>query len=325
MNDLILIDFSWVVHRMWWAHKDLQVTLHNGQVLKSGHLYGLCRLLKSLTAKYPLADIVLCLDGVAKHGKSLSSDYKANRTVTDVTTAFSDLGVLIECALSFKEVSVAFHRDLEADEVIAFYARKFKLLYKNIVVYSADCDMLQLLAEDNVYISKEFNTDGTLKLVGVSEYLIDQKYLDKFVGVPIEELPLYRAMIGDSSDNLAGFPRLRKKVAKQIVKKYPSIEAIEENITDKIFPVDFANFLPKLKTNYNIMKLPSCEEIVSRGVVPRIHSHQGDDWKARAMFSLYRIRSVSPMETHLVDADAEVEHLAVREEINSNWRLPNRG
>lgn len=156
MKNLILIDTSWVVHRMWYAHQDLQVTLHNGEVLKSGHLYGVCRLLESLTSKYPAADIVCCLDGVAKHGKSLSDDYKANRTASVARTAFDDLGVIVECAVAFPRVRVAFHRSLEADEVISYLARAWGENYEQVIVYSADCDMLQLMSDGNVVIAKEF-------------------------------------------------------------------------------------------------------------------------------------------------------------------------
>ena len=323
-KELILIDASWVIHRMWHVHQDLSVTLSDGTVLKSGHIYGVCRLLKSLNTKHPEADIIFCLDGVAMHGKSLSADYKANRSHGEVYTAFDDLGVIVECAVAFDNTVVSFHRALEADEVMSYLVSVHKSDYESIIIYSADGDMLQLL-DEGVYVAKEFNGNGTLKLVDVNTYYTDPKYVDKFLGCRIDALPIYRAMVGDSSDNLAGFPRLRKKVAKEIAEKYVSVESVVCGATvdnDTLFPKDFVSFLPTLNTNYKIMKLPTEADLVCRGTLPIVYEKDKDD-EARCLFSLYRIRSVSPVGTVVVDADSESEYLNVREIVNDNWRHPN--
>lgn len=324
-KELILIDASWVIHRMWHVHQDLQVTLHNGTVLKSGHLYGVARLLKSLNTKHPEADIVFCLDGVAVHGTSLNPEYKANRGHGTVATAFDDLGVIAECAAAFDRTQIAFHRALEADEVIAYMAQMWQSEYERIIVYSADGDMLQLLAAgDNIFIAKEFDTDGRLKLVDLKTYYEDPKYTDKFLGCRIDALPLYRAMVGDSSDNLPGFPRIRKKVAKEIAEKYNTVDAIAAGCKDgdPLFPKGFEGFLSTLCTNYEIMKLPTVTDLALRGHLPNLYGKDGDE-EARCLFSLYRIRSVSPVETHVVAEEAEDGYLRVRDTTNENWRHPN--
>lgn len=327
MDQLILIDTSWVIHRMWHVHQDLQVTLHNGEVLKTGHVYGVCRLLKSLTSKYPEADIICCLDGSPVHGRELCSDYKANRT-NAVHTAFDDLGVIVECAVAFPRVKVAYHRALEADEVMSYYVDVWHKEYDQIIVYSGDCDMLQLLNEVKVFIAKEFNTDGTLKLIDRDTYYSDPKYADKFAGVDLSVLPLYRAMVGDSSDNLSGFPRLRKKVAKEIAESYRSVHRLMSGVgvdfdDTSIFPKGFKEFLPRLQTNYAIMKLPSAYDLEVRETVPHLYVSENND-VAQILYSLYRIRSASPVQTVLVDKDCESDYLSVRESVNSSWRRPTK-
>lgn len=324
-KELILIDASWVIHRMWHVHQDLQVTLHNGTVLKSGHLYGVARLLKSLNTKHPDADLIFCLDGVAVHGTSLNPEYKANRSHGTVTTAFNDLGVLAECAATFDRTQVSFHRALEADEVIAYLVQLWQSEYERIIIYSADGDMLQLLAKgDNIFIAREFNRNGRLKLVDLQTYYEDPKYTDKFLGCRIDALPMYRAMVGDSSDNLPGFPRIRKKVAKEIAEKYSTVDDVAAGCKagDELFPKNFGGFLETLCTNYKIMRLPTVTDLALRGHLPNLYSKDGDD-EARCLFSLYRIRSVSPVETVVVDADSESKYLKVRDIANENWRHPN--
>lgn len=324
-KELILIDASWVIHRMWHVHQDLSVTLHNGTVLKSGHLYGVARLLKSLNTKHPEADIIFCLDGVAVHGMKLNPEYKANRGYGTVATAFDDLGVIAECAVAFARTQVSFHRALEADEIISYHTLMNLTEYERIIVYSADGDMLQLLAAgENVFIAKEFDTDGRLKLVDLTTYYEDPKYTNKFLGCRIDALPLYRAMVGDSSDNLPGFPRIRKKVAKEIAEKYSTVDKIVAACMDgdELFPKDFESFIPTLRTNYEIMKLPTVTDLALRGHLPNLYSKDGDD-EARCLFSLYRIRSVSPVETHAVTEEVEDGYLRVRDIANENWRHPN--
>lgn len=327
-RELILIDASWVIHRMWHAHKDLAVTLYSGVELKSGHVYGVSRLLCSLNAKYPDADLILCLDGFAKHGKSLNSDYKANRDHSVVATAFDDLGVIIECACAFNNVKVAFNKDLEADDIIAYLTQVNKDSYEKVIIYSADCDMLQLLAlGENIFIAKEFDKSSSkLKLVGKLEYYTDTAYTDKFLGVDVAVLPLYRAIVGDGSDNLPGFPRIRKKLAKQMAETFYSFEALKEACLEpeksKIaFPNGFDGFLDTLNTNYNIMRFRDASYLDGMGLYPHFYESNGTK-NSSAMFSLYRIKSVSPVDVCIVDAKLEKVYLNLRDEINASWRRP---
>lgn len=327
MKDLILVDTSWVIHRSWHVHQDLSTHLKNGTELKTGHVYGVVRLLKSLTTKYPDATIVLCLDGVAEHGKSLSADYKANRSHGSVTTAFEDLGVIVNCALAFKNTYVAYNRHLEADEIMSYLVYKNRDTCDRIIVYSADGDMLQLLAAGrNIFIAKEFNHDGELVLVDEQFYLTNPKYLDKFCGVDPKALPRYRAIIGDSSDNLGGFPRMRKKVAKEIAEKYRTTDEIAKGCLDgdPLFPEGFDKFLGKLVVNHEIMKLPTSDELTERGDVPHLFNYsEGNQEIAKYLYSLYKIRTATPVQFIELDADGEDIAMKMREAVNYDWRHPN--
>lgn len=320
-KELILVDASWVIHRMWHVHSALSVMLGTGIELKSGHLYGFSRLLKTFNKNYPEADICVCLDGVATHGKALNQEYKGNREHSDVKHAFNDLGVLIECMVAFNNVIVAFNRDLEADEIISYLCDKNTDNYEKIIVYSADGDMLQLIG-NNVFVAKEFE-NGLLKLVDENTYYTSEKYFDKFNGCKICNLPLYRAMVGDNSDNLRGIPRLRKRLAKELAEKYCTVEALSEAVgKDDLFPDGFEEFLPLIRVNFEIMKLPKVVDLVSRGVEPRYYTG-GDKSVASSMFSLYRIKTASPVDTCIVDKNNEELFLNLRDEINGVWKHPN--
>lgn len=320
-KQLILIDTSWVIHRAWWTHKDLKVKLLNGDKLPSGHLYGLTRLLKSITLGYPEADIYLCLDGRAKHGKMLSSSYKANRTPGTVSTAFDDLGVMLECSYAYG-INVSYHPDLEADEVISYLVDKYSKEYEKVIIYAGDNDMLQLLG-DNVYVSTKLRS-GKFELVSRESYLKDEKMFIKYQGVEPSKLPLYRAFVGDSSDNLSGYPRIRKKLVKEIVDKYSSLENIVLGIANKdpLFADGMQSYVETLISNYRIMKLPGVAELEELMTIPIEHKDLGE--YAVEMYSLYRIKSTSPVDVYPLTDELENKFMEIREKLNSQWRRPKK-
>lgn len=320
-NELILIDASWVIHRMHHVHHMLGVNLKNGQYLQTGHLYGTARLIKSLTENYSDADIIFCLDGMATHGKTLDVNYKADRAHGTVKHAFDDLGAVVEMLSCYPQVKIAFHRHLEADEIMSYLADFHKKDYKQIIIYSGDCDMVQLIS-DNVFVSTTFDK-GRLILVGEKEYQEQEKYTDKFVGCRLDVLPLFRAMVGDSSDNLAGFPKMRKKLAKELAEEFGGLQELSvASTTSTKFPHGFLEFLPKLRTNYAIMKLPTVAELSARGHIPLVYK-QDDHRLGLKLFSLYRIKSTSPVPVVELSPDEEDKILVMRDQVNEQWKHPN--
>lgn len=320
-NNLILIDTSWMVHRSFYAFKDLSVTLRDGSVLRSGHLYGVMRGLRQISQAYPNSTIMFCLDGSSNYGKSLDPEYKATRHAKDPNAwnPFDDLGVLVNMILSYPMTSVAFHKDLEADDVISYYTHGLKELFDSTIIYSADNDMLQLLCDD-VVISNSF-ADGQFCTTGLGEYFNDPKWYDKYLCTKIEALPLFRALVGDSSDNLCGFPRLRKKLAKEWAEEYLDVTALAEDVLRRPgkFPNGFIDFLPKLKTNYQIMRLPTPDDLKVRECIPHVFEERTD---AFALFNLYKMRSLTPDILPSVDVDDKIEESwkAIRDSVNAQWR-----
>lgn len=324
-TNLILIDASWLIHRSFHTFKDLSVTLRDGSVLRSGHLYGVMRGLRQISQAYPNSLIIFCLDGNPTHGKTLDPEYKANRIKHEgVWTPFDDLGVLITMILSYPNTKIAFHKDLEADEIISYFARLSPRAFEDIYIYSADNDMLQLLG-DGVVVSRAF-ADGQFVTTDEAEYLNDPKWFDKFLSTKIEALPLFRALVGDGSDNLNGFPRLRKKLAKEWAEEYLTADALAEDALRRPgkFPNGFIDFLPKLKTNYEIMRLPTPDDLVARNCSSQIIDKRIFDKSEGVyeLFNLYKMRSLTPNILPSVDVtdELEAEWKAVRDAVNAQWQ-----
>lgn len=159
--------------------------------------------------------IFLCFDGMSK-GKRLNPDYKAQR-VHDFDV-YKSLPQAVYILSSFKNVHIKYNPNLEADEVI--YSLVKSVEGRKIII-SSDNDLLQAL-DDNTFILRGDS------LIGLTEYGTDEKLVKKFFNVPVDRLPVYRAIIGDSSDNLKPpVPRFPHKLAADIV-----IKLSPEDFTD---------------------------------------------------------------------------------------------
>ncbi|GEM_PF-6633751 len=109
--------------------------------------------------------------------------------------------------------------DREADDLMATFVMGGFNGYKFII--SSDQDLNQLLGE-NVF-QLEYKTNGEMKVKGVGEFL------DEF-GFEPSLLPDWKALVGDSSDNIPGIKGIGKKTASKLIVKFGSVEKIFENL-----------------------------------------------------------------------------------------------
>lgn len=93
-------------------------------------------------------------------------------------------------ALPVKQVQVM---DVEADDIIGYLCKKAK---GTKVVISNDRDLLQLVSRDtSIYLPKEAK-------------IINHKNIEEFLGVPHHHYVLYKAIVGDTSDNIKGVHKM---------------------------------------------------------------------------------------------------------------------
>jgi len=75
-----------------------------------------------------------------------------------------------------------------------------------------------------------------LKQKGVSETVIyDEAAVKERYGVPPEELPDYKGLVGDASDNIPGVYGIGAKTASSLIKDFGSVEGVYKNV-DKVTP-----------------------------------------------------------------------------------------
>ncbi len=170
-------------------------------------------MLRKLLADYAPEHIAVVFDA---KGRTFRDDmfehYKANRPPMpeDLAAQIEPLHALV-AAMGFPILQVS---GVEADDVIGTLARQAAARGLPVVISTGDKDIAQLVDERITLINTM--TNSRLDTQGV---------IDKF-GVPPERMIDYLALVGDSSDNIPGVPKVGPKTAAKWLAEYGSLDAL---------------------------------------------------------------------------------------------------
>jgi len=226
---LIIIDGNSLVHRSYHALPPL--TTKKGELVNA--VYGfLLVFLKAIRELKP-GFIVACFDLPAptfRHQKYLA--YKATRPKAP-DELYNQLPKTKEVLKEFG-IQIFEKEGFEADDIIGTIAKMAaqKQVFPEIeiIILSGDLDTLQLINENTkVYALKRGLKDTIL----YDENMVEERYQ----GLTSEQLPDFKALKGDPSDNIPGVPGIGEKTAIELIKRFSSLENLYqelENKTEKI-------------------------------------------------------------------------------------------
>ena len=219
-SPLILVDGSSFLFRAYHAIPPL--TNANGEPTNA--IYGVSNMLRKLLADYNPTHVAVVFDSKTKTFRhELSPVYKANRTEmpSDLGCQIKPLHALIR-AMGIPLISAS---GVEADDVLGVLACYAKTQGHHVIIATSDKDMAQLV---NEHITLEDTMSKTkLTVDGVFE---------KF-GVRPDQIADYLALVGDSSDNIAGVPKVGAKTAAKWLAQYDTLDnlvAHADEITGKV-------------------------------------------------------------------------------------------
>jgi DNA polymerase-1 len=219
MKKLLLIDANSVIHRSFHALPPF--TAPDGR--PTGAIYGVASILLKLWREEKPDYVAALFDRPEPTFRDKKyAAYKAQRPpAPDVL-----ISQLIEMPNLFHAFGVATFEKagFEADDLIATLATKFKDEKDlQVVILTGDRDTLQLVEGEKVVV-QTFNK-------GVSDTTIyDEKMVMEKYGLPPKAIIDYKALAGDSSDNIKGVPGVGPKTATELLKKFGSVEGIYENL-----------------------------------------------------------------------------------------------
>ncbi|MFQ5629731.1 MAG: DNA polymerase I [bacterium] len=112
----------------------------------------------------------------------------------------------------------------EADDVLATLALKAKAQNIDVFLATADKDLMQVISPGIKMFS--------LRRSGVEVDIFDSEAVKAKMGVLPEQIIDYLALVGDTSDNVPGVPRVGKKTAITLLEQFGSLEDILDGVSE---------------------------------------------------------------------------------------------
>lgn len=277
---LVLVDSHAILHRAYHALPPFFAP--DGS--PSGALYGLSSMLISMLADIRPDAVAACYDLAAPTFRHEAyTDYKAGRAQTDDD--------LIAQIISSRRVYEAFGIPVyeapgfEADDLLGTIAEQLRDNPDvRVVLVTGDMDTLQLVRDPNVAVYTL--RKGFQDTITYDEAAVRERY-----GINPLQLPDWKGLAGDSSDNIPGVPGIGAKGATDIVNAGGTIE------------------------NLYTMLEHGDEEVLAAGIKPRIigllRQHEGE---ARFSKELATIRRDAPITFDLESAAFDYGTLHTRVE-----------
>lgn len=202
-----LIDGHHLAYRSYFAFEKL--TTSRGETTQA--VFGFLRTLLKLL-KDDGDCVIVVFDAPAKTFRHESyAEYKAGRAPTpdDFKPQLEHIKRIVDL-MGLRRLEVV---GVEADDVIGSLARKGEREGYPVRIATADRDSYQLLSESVQVVLP----DGRV----VTPEVVREKY-----GVSVEQWVDYRALVGDSSDNLPGAKGIGEKTAAKLLQDWGSLEAL---------------------------------------------------------------------------------------------------
>ena len=238
---IFLIDGSSYLYRAFHAMPPL--TTSTG--LPTGAVKGVTNMLRNLRKENPDSHYLSIFDAKGKNFRhDIYADYKANRPPMpeDLREQLSPLKEICN-AMGMPVIEIP---KVEADDVIATLAVMGSKQGMHIVISSLDKDLMQLVEDPLVKMMNTMN-NKIYDVAGVEE---------KF-GVHPNQIVDYLAIVGDTSDNIPGVPKVGPKTAVKWLSEFSTLQGIIDN-ADSLTGVVGQNFrdsIPELDRNIALVTL----------------------------------------------------------------------
>ena len=212
-NHLYLVDGSAYIFRAY--HRLPPLTNIRGEPV--GAVYGYTTMLWKLADDLHQADgpthmaVVLDKAGTSFRNR-IYDQYKANRPEApeDLKPQFP----MIRDATRAFSLPMVEEEDVEADDMIASYAKAAVAAGWKVTIVSSDKDLMQL-------IEPGVDMLDTMK----NERIQREEVIEKF-GVGPEKVDDILALMGDSSDNVPGVPGIGPKTATKLIQEFGDLESV---------------------------------------------------------------------------------------------------
>ncbi|HWI30237.1 MAG TPA: DNA polymerase I [Microbacterium sp.] len=326
---LLVVDGHSLAYRAFFALPVENFSTKDGQ--HTNGIYGFLSMLINLIKAEKPTHMAVAFDTSRQSFRTREyAEYKANRS--ESPSEFKGQVPILQDCLAAMSIKVLHKEDVEADDILATLATEGEAAGFDVLVCSGDRDTLQLVNENITVLYP--NVQGVSQLKRYDTQAVIDRY-----GVPPEQYPDIAALVGETSDNLPGVPKVGEKTAVKWLGQFGSLDALLEN-ADKVTGVVGGNLrehLDDVRRNRTLNRLlrdvelpvtvadlevqpmdaQAVRDIFARlefkTLIPRVAELAGIEQQMAAVTSAAAVPMPVPIEPSLADlvawlhgADAEV-------------------
>ncbi len=221
LKKLVLIDGNSIINRAFYGIPMLtsQEGIHTNAVY--GFLNIMFRILEEEAPQY----LAIAFDLKAPTFRhKMYAEYKGTRK--PMPDELREQVPILKELLAKMQICIVEQEGFEADDLLGTLARQGEASGMEVALVSGDRDLLQI-ATDHIKIRIPKTKGGKTEIEDY--YAAD--VLEKYRLCPLQIIEL-KALMGDSSDNIPGVPKIGEKTATELLVQYHDIENLKEHIPE---------------------------------------------------------------------------------------------
>lgn len=213
---LLVIDGHSLAFRAFYALPVDSFSTRDGQ--HTNAIHGFLSMMLLLLANEKPTHLAVAFDMSRQSFRTREyAEYKGNRGETPLE--FRGQVPLLQDALHAMGVRTIEKQDFEADDILATLAERGVAEGYRVLLVSGDRDTIQLVNDDVTLLYP--NTQGVSQLKRYDTAAVMERY-----GIRPEQYPDVAALVGETSDNLPGIPKVGEKTAVKWLGLYGDLDGI---------------------------------------------------------------------------------------------------
>lgn len=221
MGKLVLIDGNSIANRAFYGVPDLT----NSQGLHTNAVYGFLNIMFKILSEENPDYLAVAFDLHAPTFRhKMYEAYKGTRK--PMPSELKEQMPYLKQLLEAMNIRILELEGYEADDLLGTMAKRTEAMGHDVSLVSGDRDLLQI-ATDRILIRIPKTKGGKTEI----ENYHTKDVIEKYSLRPLQIIEL-KALMGDSSDNIPGVPKVGEKTATALLTQYDNIENLYEHIDE---------------------------------------------------------------------------------------------
>ena len=218
---LVLIDGNSIINRAFFGLPDLT----NAKGIHTNAIYGFLNILFRILNEENADYLVVAFDVHAPTFRhEMYESYKGTRA--GMPDELRQQVPILKQLLAAMGIVTMEKAGLEADDILGTLARRGEKAGFDVTLVSGDRDLLQI-ATDRILIRIPKTKGGKTEI----ENYHTKDVIEKYGLTPLQIIEL-KGLMGDSSDNIPGVPKIGEKTATALLKEYLTIDNLKDHIDE---------------------------------------------------------------------------------------------